>query len=135
MLHFIGNVKKCYLIRNPRPHTPELERRRLNRASEYKNEEELMKLIFNRVRPILTPIIKKSFLEVQRLYKRAIEDGDYQTAEMYSGAASKANTLLAILSKEELTDLPGYEGGVNRSREFSNLVRTAFIDMYKKQPP
>lgn len=135
MLHFIGNIKNCYLIRNPRPHTPELERRRLNRASEYKDEEALMKLIFNRVRPILTPIIKKSFLEVQRLYKRAIEDSDYQTAEMYSSAASKANTLLAILSKEELTALPGHDGGINRSREFSNLVRTAFTDMYKKQPP
>jgi hypothetical protein len=135
MLHFIGNIKNCYLIRNPRPQTQGLEIRRQNRASEYKNEETLMDQIFKRIRPILAPIIKKSFLEVQRLYKDAINNGDYQTAEMYGSAASKSNTLLAILSKDDLTSLPGHDGGVNYSRKFVEIVRNAFTDMYKKYPP
>ena len=136
LLHFITNVKKCYVTVDPRPQRPELDIRAQNARDEYFDEEIAAQRIFQKIKPVLIPIIKKSFLDIQHHFKNAIEDGDYQTAQMYSTAAEKSKKFLVLLDRaEDVNELPGLVDGFDYRRTFTNSIRQAFTDMHKKFPP
>lgn len=136
LLHLITNVKKCYVSKEPTPKDISLTMRRQNAADSYFDEEIATQRIFKKVKPVLIPIIRKSFFNVQKHFKDAIEAGDYQTAEMYSNAATKAKKFLVLIDRADSVDqLPGFVEDINYRTEFTKSIRLAFTDMHKEYAP
>lgn len=122
----IGTLRTVYLAASGVERGKMAQRADLKKGSEDMPQEEAVKAVFNRVKPVLKKLAMQAKSTLMKRIQRYNEGGNFEGAQKLAAAGSKLTQFLATLDTSGEVNIDS--GWGSSTRDFSNQIKKALAD-------